>query len=350
MEKELALMTDDESIEQYFEENNDNLSAYDLYSSDLDLLSSLNSDKNRVLLTEISLIINSLNELFFEIGFDSSFFEEQRITWIADKVDYCLANSKDKVLLSMLKDQYSKYLLLSSKIIEGNLRLVIEVAGKYKGNSSFDYNDIIQYGNMGLMRAVEKYNLECDTTFGTYAKLWIKQVIGRNINGVKSSYRLPAYVFYDGYNLMQKKSDLDMLLGRESTIKELSEYVGLSTSKIEKLRTIFSNPISLDEDFGLYFGDDNVTIGDMVPDSSVDVYRDGTYNTRIDELKKELMSCLTDKQFEVISKYIGIDGVEYTREEIAKLLDITPQRVGQIKRDAIKRLSMRPAFINKILD
>ena len=348
MERELALLSD-ENVDFIDEEEFDNLSIYNLYSVDVGKVSSLNSDKNRVLLTEISIIISRLNSLFFKIGFDSSFFDKNRITWISDKVNYCLEHSTNKKLLEELKDEYNKYLLLSSKIIEGNLRLVIEIAGDYKENSLFDYNDIIQYGNIGLMKAVEKYNLECGTTFSTYARLWIKQVIGRNIHGVKSSYRIPSYAFYDGYNLMKKKNELDISLGRESNIKELSEYMGLSISEIKQLKKLFYETISLDEELGLYYGDTEITRGEMIPDSNVDVYEDGTYNIRIEQLKQELMSRLTERQYEVISKYIGIDGINYNLEEIAELLDISPQRVGQLKREAIKRLSLMPTFINKTL-
>lgn len=345
MENDLILLP----LENIYEESDDDLSAYNFYSSDVGRISSLNSDKNKVLLTEISVIINQLNELFFKIGFSSSFFEENKITWIADKVDYCLEHSKNRQLLRELKDEYSKYLLLSSKIIEGNLRLVIEIAGDYKESSLFDYNDIIQYGNMGLMKAVEKYKLDCGTVFSTYASIWIKQVIGRNIHGVNSSYRIPSYVVSDGYNLMKKKNELDTSLGRESSIKELSEYMGLSMSKIEKLKTYFYDSLSLDEGLGVCYGDTEITRGDMIADSKVDVYDDATHSIRMEQLKQELMNRLTKKQFEVISKYIGIDGINYSLEEIAILMDISPQRVGQLKKDAIKRLSLMPNFINKIL-
>ena len=219
----------------------------------------------------------------------------------------------------------------------------------YKMDTLIDFNDIIQYGNMGLMRAVEKYNLEYNTTFTTYARLWIKQTISRNINGIKSTYRLPSHVVYDGYSLMSKKNELDLILGRDSSVCELSEYMGLSVPEIEELKMAFYDSVSLDENLGLIYGDVEMTRGDVVADPRVDVYIDGVYNTSIEELKAELKRRLTDKQYFVICKYFGLDEIEYDMEEIAKFLNVSKQRVFQLKRDAIKRLSLMPSFINRLL-
>ena len=125
--------------------------------------------------------------------------------------------------------------------------------------------------------------------------------------------------------------------------------MGLSVPEIEELKMAFYDSVSLDENLGLIYGDVEMTRGDVVADPRVDVYIDGVYNTSIEELKAELKRRLTDKQYFVICKYFGLDEIEYDMEEIAKFLNVSKQRVFQLKRDAIKRLSLMPSFINRLL-
>ncbi|MBQ2872576.1 MAG: sigma-70 family RNA polymerase sigma factor [Bacilli bacterium] len=322
-------------------------SMHQLYSNDVDTVPCLDSDKNRVLLIEVSEIISRLDRLFLEAGCDDTKFEGCIVPWISDKMEYCLKNCQNKEVLEKLKEEYNNYLQVSSKIIEGNLRLVMEVAKGYRETSLFSFEDMVQYGNLGLIRAVEKYSLEHDASFSTYARLWIKHFISRNTNGTNSAYRIPSQTFYDGCSVIEKANELSLLLGREVTISELSKYMGESIEKIEQLKKAFYNSISLDED--LYIDDIETKIIDIIEDSNVDVYRDGVRNLELQQLKEELMKRLTSRQFSVLSRYIGIDGVCYNLEEIASFLNISTQRTGKIKREAVKKLSLMTSFIDKYL-
>lgn len=332
------------------EDNITDLDIFDIYSIDVSVNSSLDNEKNSILMLEIFEIVSKMNKLFDEISCCDDIFGGKKVPWIADKFEYCLKNCTDKNKLVELKNLYDMYLKKTNIVIEGNLRLVVDLARKYKTNQIVCYEDIIQYGNIGLMRACEKYNPFCGCTFATYASKWIKQSINKSVRGVMSAYRVPYYYVYENSDRIDVYYSLFSELGREPTISEIANRMGKKVSEIEDMINVFTDAVSLDESIDLRFGDVELTRGDMIADPNADVFAKVSHDEAIKKLKDMLPECLTVRQKQVIENLIGLYGENYNQEDIAKLLGISEQRVSEIKKDAGKKLVRIPGLMDMLLD
>lgn len=243
----------------------------------------------------------------------------------------CLSAAERRALEVVHEDG----LLAREHLIKANTRLVVSIAKRYMGHS-VAFLDLIQEGNLGLMKAVEKYDYHRGFRFSTYATWWIRQTITRAIADQARTIRVPVHMNDRIRQMYKTTHEIEQRLGRAPTVDELAEGMGLSAQKVQWIQKVSWLPLSLESPVG---DEDDSELGTFIEDEFSPTPIQSAYQSMLKEKLEEVLSTLAPREARILSMRFGLDdGVAYTLEEVGQRFGLTRERIRQIEGKALRRL------------
>lgn len=282
--------------------------------------------------TEEEVVLNSPQKSFNSISNDDDILQ----MYLKDVGKVKLISfQEEKRLGKIIKEEKGeKAEIAKRKLVQANLRLVVSIAKKYIGQGVL-FMDLVQEGSLGLIRAAEKYDFSKGFKFSTYATWWIKQTIIRSISNCSRSIRIPVHMTDKIRKYKKVFTELNYLLGREATEKEISEKMEISVKKVQSIkRAIIKEPISIDTPVT-----EDLNIEDYIPDHCYNSPEEQTNKKALHDSMDELLSSLDEREKKIITYRFGINGEQTkTLEQLGVLLGFSKERIRQLEDGAIRKL------------
>ena len=340
--RQIELMCDEmlnhkEKINLTFRKMNSNIKSLDLPVEKMDqLFKQLSSATNKKAKEKTEKDISAKTGHRFSIAnryFEKIELNRKRISTMIELTTLSLDDFNLEV--KNLKQVERKVKSAKSQLVEANLRLVISIAKKYT-NRGLQFLDLIQEGNIGLMKAVDKFEYRRGYKFSTYATWWIRQSITRAIADQARTIRIPVHMIETINKLSRISRAKVQELGREPTADELSEDLGMPLYKVRKVLKIAKEPISLDTPIG---DDEDSQLKDFIADEHIRDPGEATVSSNMGERTREALKTLTKREENVLRLRFGIDSIkDHTLEEVGQDFDVTRERIRQIEAKALRKL------------
>jgi RNA polymerase primary sigma factor len=258
---------------------------------------------------------------------------QRKLAMVVDESGLSLTEIKDinrRMTMGEVRARRAK-----KEMVEANLRLVISIAKKYT-NRGLQFLDLIQEGNIGLMKAVDKFEYRRGYKFSTYATWWIRQAITRSIADQARTIRIPVHMIETINKLNRISRQMLQEMGREPTPEELGERMEMPEDKIRKVLKIAKEPISMETPIG---DDEDSSLGDFIEDSSMDSPIESATGEGLREATRDVLAGLTARESKVLRMRFGIEmNTDHTLEEVGKQFDVTRERIRQIEAKALRKL------------